>query len=89
MLDVPSNSSVKLRFCEISFIHDIHISCKVVFKFCTEHGNITAVLCTFGNDCSYSSVQVGMTKSQLVDYTQVRYGQTIFLVNQCSFGPDL
>ena len=45
LLDISSNSSGKLKFCKISFIHNIHISYKVVLKFCTEHGNITAVLC--------------------------------------------
>ena len=40
-----SETHLKLKSHEISFIHNIHISYQIVLQFCTEHGSITAVLC--------------------------------------------
>ena len=42
----PSKRHLKLKSCKISFPHNLLLSCQIVFKFCTEHGSITAVLCT-------------------------------------------
>ena len=40
-----------LKFQEISFVHNIHFSCQIILKICTEDGSDTAVLCTkFQND---------------------------------------
>ena len=36
---------------QVSFAHNIHFSCQITLKFCTEHGSITAMLCAkFKND---------------------------------------
>ena len=43
-----SNSQL---LCQIPFAHNSFISCQIVLKFCTEHGSVTAMLCTkFQND---------------------------------------
>ena len=39
----PSETHLKLKSHEISFVHNIRFSCTVVLKFCTEH-SITVVL---------------------------------------------
>ena len=41
----PSEAHLKLKSREISFIHNINLSCLIILKFYTEHGSITAVLC--------------------------------------------
>ena len=41
----PSETHLKLKSCEISFVHNIHLNCPMGLKFCTEHGSDTAVLC--------------------------------------------
>ena len=42
---------LKLKFCKISLVHNIHFGCSVFLKLCTEHGSDTAVLCAkFQND---------------------------------------
>ena len=48
---VSIRTRLQLKCCEISFVHNIHCCCKVALKFCTEHGNITALICAkFQND---------------------------------------
>ena len=44
------NSHIKPKSRENLFIHNTHINCKFVFKFCTEHDSICA---KFRNDWSY------------------------------------
>ena len=47
----PSETHLKLKSCENSFVHNIRLSCLNVLKFCKGHGSITAVLCAkFQND---------------------------------------
>ena len=42
---------LELKYHEISFGHNLLLSCQIILKFCTEHGSITAVLCAnFQND---------------------------------------
>ena len=40
-----SKTHLKFKSREISFDQNIHFSCQIVLKFCTEHGSYTAVLC--------------------------------------------
>ena len=35
---------IKLKLFDIVFIHNIHFSCPIILKYCTEHGSDTAVL---------------------------------------------
>ena len=47
----PSETRLKLKSREISFAHNVLISCQIALKICTGHGSITAVLCVnFQND---------------------------------------
>ena len=41
----PSETHLKLKSHEISFVHIISFNCPISLKFCTEHGSDTAVLC--------------------------------------------
>ena len=36
---------LKLKSREISFVHNLMLSCQIIFKFSTEHGSVTAMLC--------------------------------------------
>ena len=50
-VEYPSEIHPKFKSCSISFVHNIHFSCSIILRFCTEHGSITAVLCVkFQND---------------------------------------
>ena len=40
-----SETDLKLKTCEISFLHDICFSCPNILQFCTEHDSDTTVLC--------------------------------------------
>ena len=40
-----SGTHLKLKSCEISFVHDICLCCPIVLKFCTEYDSDTAVRC--------------------------------------------
>ena len=42
----PSKTHLKLKSHEILFVHNILLICQIMSEFCTEHGSITAVLCT-------------------------------------------
>ena len=47
----PFETYLKPKPREISFGHNLLLSCTVVLKFCTEHGSVTAVLCAkYQND---------------------------------------
>ena len=47
----PSETHLKLKSSEILLVHNIRFSGSIHFKFCTEHGSITAMLCAkFQND---------------------------------------
>ena len=49
----PSETHLKLKSRDISFVHNIRFHCPIGLKFCTEHGSDTAVLCAkFQNDRS-------------------------------------
>ena len=51
--DPPKPQASERESCEISFAHDICLSCSIVLKFHTEHGSDTAILCAkFYNDCT-------------------------------------
>ena len=53
---------------KISFTHNLFVSCQIVLKFYTEHGNDTAILCTqFRNDLT---TEIGFMEEQ--DF--VRFG---------------
>ena len=39
----PSETHLKLKSRDISFVHNIRFSCPIVLKFCTAHGSITAM----------------------------------------------
>ena len=41
----PSETHLKIKSREISFAHNLLISCQIALKICTGHGSITAVLC--------------------------------------------
>ena len=41
----PSETHLKLKSHVILFFHNICHGCEIVWKFCTEHGSNTAVLC--------------------------------------------
>ena len=41
----PSETHLKLKSCEISFVYNSYLSWPIVLRFFTEHGSITAVLC--------------------------------------------
>ena len=43
-MEYLSETHLKLKSHEISFIHKICRSCLIILKFCTEHGSDTAVL---------------------------------------------
>ena len=43
MISVATHLAPKSR--EISFVHNIHSSCQIVLKICTEYGGDTVVLC--------------------------------------------
>ena len=36
---------LKLKSRQISFVHNLHLSCPIISKFCTEHSSVTAMLC--------------------------------------------
>ena len=40
----PSETQLKLKSREISFVHNFRLNNPIVLKFCKEHGSITAVL---------------------------------------------
>ena len=42
----PSETDIKLKSREISFVHNLLFNCPVVLKFCTSHDSDAAVLCT-------------------------------------------
>ena len=44
-MEHPMENHLKLKFCKILFAHNIHFNWPIIFKFCTEHGSFTAVLC--------------------------------------------
>ena len=41
LIKLVLNSNLK----KILFVHNIHFSCPIILKICTEHGSIIAVLC--------------------------------------------
>ena len=41
----PSETHLKLKSCEISFVHNICFNGPIGLKFCTEHGSDTAMPC--------------------------------------------
>ena len=46
-----SETNLALKSHEISFAHNLFLSCQIVLKLCTEHGSDTAVLCAkYQND---------------------------------------
>ena len=48
---------LKLKSRKISFIHKISYCCPITSKLCTDHGNITAMLCAkFQNDWTTETV---------------------------------
>ena len=50
-IEYPSESHLQFKYREISFVQNIHSSCQIVLKICTEHGNDTVVFCgKFQND---------------------------------------
>ena len=42
----PSVTQLNFKFRENSFVHNIHSSCPIVLKFCTDPSTTTTVLCT-------------------------------------------
>ena len=40
-----SKTHLKLKSRDISFVHIIHICCRIVFKFSTEYDSIIPILC--------------------------------------------
>ena len=56
----PSETHLKLKSRENSFVNNIHFNCPIGLKFCTEHGNDTAVLCAqFQSDWSTEAWVMG------------------------------
>ena len=50
--DIQPETHLKLKSREVSFACNLFSSYPIILKFCTEHGNITAMLCAkFQNDC--------------------------------------
>ena len=50
-MEYPPETYIKLKSREILFGHNSLLICRIVLKFCTQHGSITAVLCAnFQND---------------------------------------
>ena len=37
-----SESYLKIKSCKILFVHNMHVRCPTIWKFCTEHGSFTA-----------------------------------------------
>ena len=53
----PYETHLKLKSREISLAVNLFLSCQIILKFCTEHGNDTAVLCAkFQNDLTINMV---------------------------------
>ena len=78
----PSETHLKLKSHEILFIHNIHFSDQIIFKFCTEHGSNTAVLCAkFHNDLT--TEQWGMGKWDFTRFEfEMRFRWISFIVQQ-------
>ena len=50
-LGYPSETNLKLKSRDFSFVQNIQFSCQIILKFCSEHGSETDVLCAkFQND---------------------------------------
>ena len=50
-IEYPSETHLKLKSLENSFVHNILFNCPIILKVCTEQDSITALLCTkFQND---------------------------------------
>ena len=55
--EIRPKSIPKLKSREVSFLLSFLRNCRIVLKFCTEHGSITAVLCA-----KFQNVLTTMTK---------------------------
>ena len=64
--NMSMKTHLKLKYKEISSIHEIDFSCPVIMKFCTEHDSITAVLCAI---------------FQMIGNYVISYGQIIYHEN--------
>ena len=73
-----SETSLKLKSWEISFIHKICYSCQIVLEFCTEHDSTTVVLCTkFQNDWVSAEIMTGKDISRDLSLKLVSNGYPI------------
>ena len=54
-----------LKLYEISFVHNIHFSCPIILKFCTEHDSVTAVLCAKCQTTGLDNYEISYGKTGL------------------------
>ena len=68
----PSETHLDLNSREVSFAHNLLLSHKIVLKSCTEHGSITAVLCTkFQNDWTNDTDVIDERDIARIKFTKV------------------
>ena len=69
---------------QILSIHNIHFSCPIILKFCTEHGSITAMLCAkFQNDWATVKYVMGKKFSRDLNLWWVSEGYSTLQQSTC------
>ena len=66
VFEYPSESHLRLKSREISFAHNLLLSCLIVLKFSTGHGSITAMLCAYFQNDLTAEIDVGFTRIRAI-----------------------
>ena len=81
----PSETRLKRKSREISFVHDIRFNCPIGLKFCIEHGSDTAVLCAkFQSD---QSIEAWVMDKR--DFTRFEFKMNFGRISYIAQGPWL